>query len=302
MSLSNESIKKISDNLKNKEWFTFIGINSDVEKILCEYQGEKIELPYYYKSSINNLLMLINYKGDLIIQKPLEKWDFKIMQPLNKKPFEFDIIIENKINQGTDDKTEFNPTLDDDLPSIFNTAIREQERERQKHEKIREMNEIKRKSQEIERELEFNKIKDKIQNTDWQPSVKPSEGSDKPIISNKNPIYYGFIPNEVSGNIRFSMINMKMLENKSSHITKTQSIPNGKISNGVIPTGSLLVVLIPESLNNVRAFKDNGGGSKVSFNTSINGENGLDMILNGIKYKVYGELMLVNSEVLIYIE
>lgn len=68
-----------------------------------------------------------------------------------------------------------------------------------------------------------------------------------------------------------------------------------------IEGGDRLVVAIPADRDLV-AYKDNGFGGKVPFSTSVMGANGMELKINDIKYKLYGEFITVGGELKIYIE
>ena len=43
-------------------------------------------------------------------------------------------------------------------------------------------------------------------------------------------------------------------------------------------------------------------GGKAPFNPEDSGANGIDMTINGILYKLYGQILLAQGEIFIYID
>lgn len=64
--------------------------------------------------------------------------------------------------------------------------------------------------------------------------------------------------------------------------------------------GERVVVLIPYDWDEV-ATKDGGMGSEMEFSTAVKGRNGEVLVIDGVKYKVYGELMIVPGKMKVYI-
>ena len=61
--------------------------------------------------------------------------------------------------------------------------------------------------------------------------------------------------------------------------------------------GDKVVILVNEDLD-VKAYKDSGFGDLMQFNTSVCGANGeYSVVVDGVHYRVYGEMMLVNGEI-----
>lgn len=70
---------------------------------------------------------------------------------------------------------------------------------------------------------------------------------------------------------------------------KYESLPVG------ITEGDCIVVLLPYE-EEYTAMKSNGLGQPVTFDTSIQGANGdIETIVDGVRYKVYGEFMTING-------
>lgn len=68
-----------------------------------------------------------------------------------------------------------------------------------------------------------------------------------------------------------------------------------------VEEGDRFVVAIPKDWD-LKAYKDTGFGGKVPFSTSVMGANGMELKINDIKYKLYGEFITVGGELKIYIE
>ena len=99
-------------------------------------------------------------------------------------------------------------------------------------------------------------------------------------------IHYGVMTDD------FERIEMRVL-------TRVKDIEEIELS---FKAGERMVVLIPYDRDEV-VKKDNGFGGKVPFSTSVDGRNGeVAMLDDGMKYKVYGELMIVDGTLKLYIE
>lgn len=112
-------------------------------------------------------------------------------------------------------------------------------------------------------------------------------------------IFYGHIIDRIND---FSEVTSEMLVNPENHIMSVSAGKLGKTSVGKMQAGSRVLVLIPEDTSYV-ATKDNGIGGKVRFNEQILGANGgVTTTIDGVVYRVYGELLTVNGELFIYID
>lgn len=118
----------------------------------------------------------------------------------------------------------------------------------------------------------------------------------------KNKMYYGYIQaaglNSVK-DITDSILNAAlgagtMKESDAKILTKT--------SLKTVPAGAFVTVIVPQGF---LASKDNGFGGIVPFEENAGntgtGANGVEITLNNVKYKVYGEFKLTNSEVFVYV-
>lgn len=126
------------------------------------------------------------------------------------------------------------------------------------------------------------------------------------LIAEKHPqqenfIYYGFIPQDVYGQvIEFKDITLDMVLNEGS-VIKTCKEPLEKTSLGVVPEAGIMVVAIPKESNFV-AMKDNGFGGLMPFDESILGANGIQVKYDDVDYMLYGEFSLVEGERFIYVK
>lgn len=66
-------------------------------------------------------------------------------------------------------------------------------------------------------------------------------------------------------------------------------------------SGEKVVVLIPDHTSYV-ATKDDGAGAKVSFDDTYQGCNGELVTIDGITYRCYGELAIIDVELFIYVD
>ena len=137
---------------------------------------------------------------------------------------------------------------------------------------------------------------------------------DEPIIP-EEPIeeelymYYGRITAVEAGvtnhYIEFSEITPNMILNAQA-VTRMKCSTMGKTSLGLEEETNAcdyLVVAVPASKNYV-VTKDNGIGGKVKFDeTNVTGSSdGLNIIIDGIEYLLYGECIVSPSEIFFYID
>ena len=105
-------------------------------------------------------------------------------------------------------------------------------------------------------------------------------------------MYYGIIdPKEVGTissfkDITFDMLNDNFISTKPGERT---SVPLGRVEQG-----QLIVIALPVIFDLV-ATKDDGFGGATAFDDSILGANGVDIMLNGQDYMVFGEFVLVSG-------
>lgn len=112
-------------------------------------------------------------------------------------------------------------------------------------------------------------------------------------------IFYGNLVDQISN---MSEITADMLVSPENNIVSVSAAKMGKTSCGQMQAGSKVVVLIPEETNYM-ATKDNGFGGKMAFSEQVMGANGgVTVDIDGVTYRVYGELMTVSGEVFIYVD
>lgn len=130
---------------------------------------------------------------------------------------------------------------------------------------------------------------------------------DTPVVPNPTPdpepepepidfMYYGYITDQINN---MSEITETMLT--TSTVIKTEYNLLDKHSVGILPIGSKLVVCVPAN-KLVTVMKDNGMGTATPFNEDIMGCNGLDIVIDDVAYKLYGEFMTVSGQMYIYIK
>ena len=121
-------------------------------------------------------------------------------------------------------------------------------------------------------------------------------------------MYYGRLPiADVGGKvIPFNQITEAMilkgvtdgkLTKSAPHTLKKESL--GKYSQTAV--GDYAIVVVPTS-KNYTVTKDNGLGGKVPFDEDTSGANGIDITVNTIPCKLYGEILTAQGEKFIYID
>lgn len=81
-----------------------------------------------------------------------------------------------------------------------------------------------------------------------------------------------------------------------SGLTKLSVKPGGML-NAAVAAGDTLVVLTKGDV----VKKDDGIGGRVDFSTAVMGANGVDVTVDGVNYKAYGETFIVSGNVGFYI-
>ena len=109
---------------------------------------------------------------------------------------------------------------------------------------------------------------------------------------------------EVGGRIiPYSQITAAMITG-SSNLTKTTPKTLGKTHLGLASetaTGDYQVIVVPKA-KNYTVTKDDGFGGKVPFDEDTAGANGVDITINTVAYKLYGEVLLAQGETFIYVD
>ena len=121
-------------------------------------------------------------------------------------------------------------------------------------------------------------------------------------------MYYGRLPiADVGGKvIPFNQITEAMilkgvtdgkLTKSAPHTLKKESL--GKYSQTAV--GDYAIVVVPTS-KNYTVTKDNGLGGKTVFDEETSGANGIDITVNTVPCKLYGEILIAQGEKFIYID
>ena len=103
--------------------------------------------------------------------------------------------------------------------------------------------------------------------------------------------------------IQYNAITADMIL-KGTQLTKTTPKTLGKTSVGdydATADNDYVCVVVPAS-KNYKVTKDNGIGGKVIFDEDTAGANGIDITINSVAYKLYGEILLSQGEMFIYVD
>ena len=121
-------------------------------------------------------------------------------------------------------------------------------------------------------------------------------------------MYYGRLPiADVGGRvIQFNQITEAMILKGVTDGKLTKSTPStlGKTSLGLYndtANGDYQIIIVPVN-KNYTVTKDNGIGGKVPFDEDISGANGIDITINSVPCKLYGEMLSAQGETFIYID
>lgn len=121
-------------------------------------------------------------------------------------------------------------------------------------------------------------------------------------------MYYGRLSlQDVGGTmIQYNQITEAMIKKgvADGKLTKTTPKTMGKTSLGDArdtAEGDYIVVLVPTA-KNYTVTKDNGIGGKMAFDEETAGANGVDITINNVACKLYGEILLSQGEYFIYID
>lgn len=133
-------------------------------------------------------------------------------------------------------------------------------------------------------------------------TTSSSGGEDTPTPE----IIYGRIPIAGVGGsvIPYSSITEDMIKN-CSQLVHGEVKTMGKTSLGLpddTAEGDYCIVLVPKE-SGYTVTKDNGIGGKVIFATDVAGANGdVELTVNNVVYKVYGEMLLAQAQIFIYVD
>ena len=121
-------------------------------------------------------------------------------------------------------------------------------------------------------------------------------------------MYYGRLSFSDIGSrvIPYSQITEAMIKKgvTDGKLTKTAPKTMGKTSMGRFSEtadGDYIVVLVPTA-KNYKVTKDNGIGGKVIFDEDTAGANGIELSVNTVSYKLYGEMLISQGEYFIYVD
>ena len=121
-------------------------------------------------------------------------------------------------------------------------------------------------------------------------------------------MYYGRLPiADVGGKvIQYNAITEAMILKGAADGKLTKSAPStlGKTSLGKYSQtarGDYQIVIVPAA-NGFTVTKDNGLGGKTRFDEDTSGANGIDITINTIPCKLYGEMLTAQGETFIYID
>ena len=121
-------------------------------------------------------------------------------------------------------------------------------------------------------------------------------------------MYYGRLPvKDVGGKvIQYNGITEAMILKGVTDGKLTKATPHtlGKTSLGKYSQtarGDYQIIIVPAA-NGFTVTKDNGLGGKTRFNEDTAGANGIDITINTIHCKLYGEMLTAQGETFIYID
>ena len=121
-------------------------------------------------------------------------------------------------------------------------------------------------------------------------------------------MYYGRLSlQDVGGKmIQYNEITEAMIKKgvADGKLTKTTPKTMGKTSMGEAgdtEAGDYIIVLVPTA-KNYTVTKDNGFGGKMAFDEDTAGANGVDITINNVPCKLYGEILLSQGQYFIYID
>ena len=134
-------------------------------------------------------------------------------------------------------------------------------------------------------------------------------GTEEPVDTTPY-MYYGRLSfQDVGGTnsvIPYSQITEAMINKGVSDGKLTKEAPKtmGKTSMGEAKDTAefdYIIVAVPAS-KNYTVTKDNGLGGKMAFDEDTAGANGVDITINTVSYKLYGEILLSQGKYYIYID
>ena len=122
-------------------------------------------------------------------------------------------------------------------------------------------------------------------------------------------MYYGRLSyQDVGGSvIQYNQITEDMIKKgvTDGKLTKeTSKTTMGKTSMGAIAdtaAGDYIIMVVPAA-KNYTVTKDNGIGGKVIFDEETAGANGIDITIDSVACKLYGEMLISQGEMFLYVD
>ena len=143
---------------------------------------------------------------------------------------------------------------------------------------------------------------DKVSNK--TATVKVTD-DDVSVTPQEDYMYYGRLSIEEVGGavIQYSEITEDMIKT-GENITKEVATTMGKTSLGdsdVTAEGDYGIIAVPAS-KGYTVTTDNGFGGKAPFSEDVAGANGIDITIDDIAYKLYGDIFLAPQQIFFYID
>lgn len=121
-------------------------------------------------------------------------------------------------------------------------------------------------------------------------------------------MYYGRLSfQDIGGSVKqYNQITEAMIKKGVTDGKLTKATPKtlGKTSMGAYAQtaeNDYIIVAVPAS-KNYTVTKDNGIGGKMAFDEETAGANGVDITINNVPCKLYGEILLSQGEMFIYVD
>ena len=103
--------------------------------------------------------------------------------------------------------------------------------------------------------------------------------------------------NNITENMILKGVTDGKLTKSAPHTLKKESLGLASTTS----MGDYQIVIVPTS-NNYTVTKDNGLGGKTIFDEETSGANGIDIVINTIACKLYGEILIAQGEKFIYVD
>lgn len=121
-------------------------------------------------------------------------------------------------------------------------------------------------------------------------------------------MYYGRLSfQDVGGSvIQYNQITEAMIKKgvADGKLTKETPKTKGKTSMGAAGDTADLdyIIMVVPTAKNYTVTKDNGLGGKMAFDEETAGANGIDITINSVACKLYGEILLSQGEMFLYVD